>query len=113
MTKSAENIEKKIEAQLEKLKQLKAQKQGISLVNDFLQLGHILEELQQLESKKAFNAMYALIERNLNDSIMIAERGKRISKLQKGQTQPKGTGHKSVNGLKKEIEAKEQRAKKP
>jgi hypothetical protein len=29
MTKSAENIEKKIEAQLEKLKQLKAQKQAI------------------------------------------------------------------------------------
>ena len=29
MTKSAENIEKKIEAQLEKLKQLKAQKQSI------------------------------------------------------------------------------------
>ena len=29
MTKSAENIEKKIEAQLEKLKQLKAQKQVI------------------------------------------------------------------------------------
>ena len=28
MTKSAENIEKKIEAQLEKLKQLKAQKQA-------------------------------------------------------------------------------------
>lgn len=30
MTKSAENIEKKIEAQLEKLKQLKAQKQAIA-----------------------------------------------------------------------------------
>ncbi len=29
MTKSAENIEKRIEAQLEKLKQLKAQKQAI------------------------------------------------------------------------------------
>lgn len=29
MTKSVENIEKKIEAQLEKLKQLKAQKQAI------------------------------------------------------------------------------------
>ena len=29
MTKSAENIEKKIEAQLERLKQLKAQKQAI------------------------------------------------------------------------------------
>ena len=29
MTRSAENIEKKIEAQLEKLKQLKAQKQAI------------------------------------------------------------------------------------
>ena len=29
MTKSAENIEKKIEAQLEKLKQLKAQKQAV------------------------------------------------------------------------------------
>ena len=31
MTKSAENIEKKIEAQLEKLKQLKAQKQAIEV----------------------------------------------------------------------------------
>ena len=30
MTKSAENIEKRIEAQLEKLKQLKAQKQAIA-----------------------------------------------------------------------------------
>lgn len=30
MTKSTENIEKKIEAQLEKLKQLKAQKQAIA-----------------------------------------------------------------------------------
>jgi phage shock protein A len=29
MTKSAENLEKKIEAQLEKLKQLKARKQAI------------------------------------------------------------------------------------
>ena len=105
--------EKKMLKTLKRYSEHYDQKQGISLINDFLQLGHILEELQQLESKKAFNAMYALIERNLNDSIMIAERGKRISKLQKGQTQPKGTGHKSVNGLKKEIEAKEQRAKKP
>ena len=30
MTKAAENLEKKIEAQLEKLKQLKAQKQAIA-----------------------------------------------------------------------------------
>ena len=105
--------EKKILNTLKRYSEHYDQKQGISLVNDFLQLGHILEELQQLESKKAFNAMYALIERNLNDSIMIAERGKRISKLQKGQTQPKGTRHKCVNGLKKEIEAQEKRAKKP
>ena len=34
MTKSAENIEKKIEAQLEKLKQLKAQKQAIEARED-------------------------------------------------------------------------------
>ena len=34
MTKSAENIEKKIEAQLEKLKQLKAQKQKLRHLKD-------------------------------------------------------------------------------
>jgi hypothetical protein len=104
--------EKKILNTLKRYSEFYDQKQGVSLINDFLQLGHILEALQQLEDKKAFNAMYALIEQNLNDRIVVAERGKRIGKLQKGQTQPKGTGHKSVNGLKKEVEAKAQHAKK-
>ena len=41
--------------------------------------------------------MYALIEKNLELETQVAERGKRISKLQKGQTQPKGTGPKSIS----------------
>ncbi len=80
-------------------------KSGVGLINDFLQLSKILEELRESENIKAFNVMYALIEKNLNDEIVISERGKRISKLQKGQLQPKGTGHKNLHGLKKEIEA--------
>ena len=79
-------------------------KQGVSLINDFLQIGQILEVLKEMEDKRAFNAMYALVERHLDDQIILQERGKRIGKLQKGQTQPKGTGHKNLQGLKKEIE---------
>lgn len=80
-------------------------KKGISLTNDFLQMSFILEDLQKLDDKKAFHAMYALIEQHLNDQVVINERGSRISKLQKGQTQPKSTGHKNLAGLKKEFKA--------
>lgn len=69
---------------------------GKSIINDFLQLSKILESLKESDPK-AFVAMYALIEKNLELETQVAERGKRISKLQKGQTQPKGTGPKSIS----------------
>ena len=71
-------------------------KLGTSIINDFLQLSKILESLKESD-RKAFVAMYALIEKNLELETQVAERGKRISKLQKGQTQPKETGPKSIS----------------
>lgn len=103
--------EKKMLNTLSRHKENYDEKLGVSLINDFLQVSKILEELQEVGNTKAFNAMYALIEKSLNDDIVISERGKRIAALQKGQLQPKGTGHKSINGLKKEVEIKESRAK--
>jgi len=79
--------EKKMLKMLKRHSENYDEKQGISLINDFLQMSFILENLQNLDDKKAFNAMYALIEQHINDQIIIDERGKRISKLQKGQTQ--------------------------
>jgi len=98
--------EKKMLKMLKRHSENYDEKQGISLINDFLQMSFILENLQNLDDKKAFNAMYALIEQHINDQIIIDERGKRISKLQKGQTQPKSTGHKNLSGLKKSISVK-------
>ncbi len=69
---------------------------GVSIINDFLQLSKILETLKESD-RKAFVAMYALIEKNLELETIVAERGKRISRLQKGQTQPKGTGPKTIS----------------
>jgi hypothetical protein len=37
---------------------------GISLINDFLQLGHALERLKETDPK-SYSAMYCLIEENL------------------------------------------------
>lgn len=104
--------EKKMLKALERHKEFYDEKTGISLMNDFLQMSKILQELHETGNTKAFNAMYALIEKSLNDDIMIKERGKRISGLQQGQHQPKGTGHKNLNGLKKEIAIKTERGKK-
>lgn len=71
-------------------------KLGTVIINDFLQLSKILESLKETDHK-AFVAMYALIEKNLELETMVAERGKRISRLQKGQTQPKDTGPKTIS----------------
>lgn len=64
------------------------EKWGVSLINDFLQLSQILETLKETD-RKAFNALYALIAANLELEEGFRERGTRISKLQRGQTQPK------------------------
>lgn len=63
-------------------------KQGNMLVNDFLQLSKIAEELKE-NNLSAYNAFMSL----LNDKVELLEenweRGKRISRLQREQTQPK------------------------
>ncbi len=64
------------------------EKSGTSLINDFLQLSHILESLKESDPK-AFNAFYALIAANIELQEGFRERGSRISRLQRGQTQPK------------------------
>ncbi len=64
------------------------EKLKVILVNDFLQLSKILESLKASDSK-AFHAMFGLIEANIDLEEKNAERGSRIGKLQRGQTQPK------------------------
>lgn len=64
------------------------EKLKVILVNDFFQLSKILESLKASDSK-AFHAMFGLIEANIDLEEKNAERGSRIGKLQRGQTQPK------------------------
>ena len=64
------------------------EKLKVILVNDFLQLSKILESLKASDSK-AFHVMFGLIEANIDLEEKNAERGSRIGKLQRGQTQPK------------------------
>ncbi len=84
----AKSKEQKIKNTLKRNQDSYNPKMGVSLINDFLQLGQILESLKE-NDEQAFNAFYALIEKNLELEEIVKERGKRISKLQKGQTQPK------------------------
>lgn len=92
----AQAKEKKILNMLKRHDEHMDSKLGVSIINDFLQLSFLLEELKE-QNHKAFVAMYALIEKNLELETIVAERGKRISMLQKGQTQPKGTGPKTIS----------------
>lgn len=92
----AQSKEKKIQNMLKRHDEHMDSKLGVSIINDFLQLSHILDTLKESD-QKAFVAMYALIERNLELETIVAERGKRIAKLQRGQTQPKGTGPKTIS----------------
>lgn len=64
------------------------EKLAVSLVNDFMQLSSILESLKTTDSR-AFNALFALLRNNIELEEIVAERGTRIAKLQRGQTQPK------------------------
>ena len=64
------------------------EKLAVSLINDFMQLSGILETLKTTDSR-AFNAFFALLRTNIELEEVIAERGTRIAKLQRGQTQPK------------------------
>lgn len=59
-----------------------------SLVNDFMQLSGILESLKTTDAR-AFNAFFALLQKNIELEEIVAERGTRIARLQRGQTQPK------------------------
>ncbi|MCK9814607.1 hypothetical protein M1B35_10840 [Pseudomonas sp. MAFF 302046] len=61
---------------------------GKILITDFYQLSQILESLKE-HDRRAFNAFYALIEANLELEAGFRERGSRIAKLQRGQTQQK------------------------
>ncbi len=92
----AQSKEKKMLNMLKRHDEHMDSKLGVSIINDFLQLSQILEVLKESD-KKAFVAMYALIERNLELETIVAERGHRIALLQKGQTQPKGTGPKTIS----------------
>lgn len=65
------------------------EKIGVSTSNDFLQLSQILEALKSFEDKRAFHVFYNLLSENIHLKEVVAERGSRISKLQRGQTQPK------------------------
>lgn len=65
------------------------EKIGVSTVNDFLQLSQVLENLKSIEDKRAFHVLFALVSENSHLKEVVAERGSRISKLQRGQTQPK------------------------
>ena len=85
MAKSKESKIKKMLTRYEKDIDLKYSE---SLINDFLQLSHILEDLQE-KDKKAFSAFYGLVKKNLELGEIIKERGNRISKLQRRQKQPK------------------------
>jgi hypothetical protein len=98
----AQSKEKKIINMLKRHDEDMDSKYGVSLINDFMQLSQILEFLKETD-KKAFTAFYALIEKNLELETMVKERGSRISKLQKGQTQPKDTGKKTISTHAKRI----------
>lgn len=65
------------------------EKTGVSVANDFLQLSKIMEEMRGLEDKRVFHVLYALVSENCHLKEVVAERGGRIAKLQKGQTLPK------------------------
>ncbi len=78
---------KKIKNMLKRYQEHFDEKLGVSLINDFLQLSHILEALRETDIK-AFNAMYALISKNTELEEVVSERGSRIAKLQKGRMQP-------------------------
>lgn len=84
----AQSKEKKIQNTLKRHAESYDEKLGVSLINDFLQLSHILESLKESDPK-VFNAFYALIAKNLELEDIVRERGSRIAKLQRGQTQPK------------------------
>lgn len=100
MTQSKHN---KIIKMLKRHDEAMDSKLGTSIINDFLQLSNLLEQLKESD-RKAFITMYALIEKNLELETMVSERGKRISKLQKGQTQPKNTGPKTISTHAKRIQ---------
>ncbi|STZ56051.1 Uncharacterised protein [Moraxella lacunata] len=100
------NNTKKMLNTLNRHREFYNQQEGVVLITDFMQFSQILEQLREKGDLKSFNALFALMEKSLNADIMIKERGKRIHKLQKGQTQPKGTGHKNLHGLKRELEIK-------
>ncbi len=80
--------EKKIKNSLKRYEEFFDEKLGTVLINDFMQLSHILESLKEIDNK-AFNAFYALISKNIELEEIVKERGSRIAKLQRGQTQPK------------------------
>ncbi len=89
----AKSKEQKILGTLKRFESDIDNKFATSLVNDFLQLSQVLELLKESD-RRAFHAFYALVEKNLELELIVEERGQRISKLQRGQTQPKGTGPK-------------------
>lgn len=78
----AQSKEKKIKNTLKRHEETYDEKLGTSLINDFLQLSQILESLKESD-RKAFNAFYALIAKNLELEDIVKERGTRISKLQR------------------------------
>lgn len=65
------------------------EKTGVSVANDFLQLSKIMEEMRAIEDKRVFHVLYALISENCHLKGVVAERGSRISNLQRSQPRPR------------------------
>ncbi|WP_148293738.1 hypothetical protein [Azospirillum sp. B4] len=79
---------RKINKALERHVEQYDEKLGSVIINDFMQISKTLERLKEVDPH-AFHAMFALVEENSDLKAQLQERGQRIAKLQKGQTQPK------------------------
>ncbi len=97
----AKSKEQKIRQTLSRYSDLYSEKKGKSLSGDFLQVSKILERLSESDTD-AFNALYWHIEQVIELESIVAERGKRISVLQKGQLQPKEKDKRKVKEIKPE-----------
>lgn len=80
--------QRKVQNSLRRHEEFFDERQGTVLINDFMQISKILERLKEADPH-AFHAFFALVMENISLKEQLKERGQRISKLQRGQTQPK------------------------
>lgn len=76
----AKSKETKINNTLKRHTESVNEKLGASIVNDFLQLGKILDNLKE-NDQSAYNAFYALIKENMEVKEINKERGTKIQVL--------------------------------